>query len=114
MSEIKHQDYQVSYNEEDATIACSGSFRLQSSEYEPIMGMLNDIADKAPSNLILDVRKLQFLNSSGINTLSKFVLRVRKNNVSQVLVKGTNEFPWQKKSLSNLQKLLPTLELELE
>ncbi len=114
MLEIKHQDYQVSYNPEDASIICSGSFRLQSSEYEPIMDMLNDIADKKLPKLTLDVRKLQFLNSSGINTLSKFILRVRKNNASQVLVKGANEFPWQKKSLSNLQKLLPGLVLELE
>ena len=70
-------------------------------------------ADAMPATLILDVRELQFLNSSGINTLSKFILRVRNHKVSQVVVKGSARFPWQEKSLVNLQRLLPALKLEI-
>ena len=59
------------------------------------------------------MRELQFLNSSGINTLSKFILQVRKHNVSQVVVQGSARFPWQEKSLKNLQRLLPALQLDI-
>lgn len=112
--EIKNEDYQVTYDPETGTVTCSGSFRLRGSEYAQIADMLNEAADARPPIITLDLRELQFLNSSGINTLSKFVIRVRQHKTSQVIVKGTNQFPWQKKSLRNLERLLPGLQLELE
>ena len=112
--EITHDDYRVTYDPETATVMCTGSFRLRGPEYAPIADMLNEAADAKPQILILDLRDLQFLNSSGINTLSKFVIRIRKHNASQVVVRGNNQFPWQKKSLRNLERLMPGLQLELE
>lgn len=113
--EIKHEDYQVTYDPDTATITCQGSFRLRgSAEYAPIVELLNEAADAKPETITLDVRGLQFLNSSGINTLSKFVIQVRKHKASQMVIKGSSQFPWQKKSLKNFQRLLPGLQLELE
>jgi hypothetical protein len=110
--EIKHEDYQIAFDAATATVVCAGSFRLQGGEYAPIENMLAQAADARPALITLDVRELQFLNSSGINTLSKFVLRVRKHNASQMVVRGNTQYPWQKKSLSNLERLLPGLQLE--
>lgn len=112
--DISHEDYQVRYDEATATILCSGSFRLHGEEYKPVLDLLTLAADAKPAMLTLDLRGLQFLNSSGINTLSKFVLHVRKHNTSGVLVRGSTRFPWQEKSLKNLQRLLPALKLEIE
>ena len=112
--EIKHDSYQVHYDKANHLITCSGGFRLTGAEYGPIVELLNQAADAKPECITLDVRALQFLNSSGINTLSKFVIRVRKHNCSKVIVKGSRQYPWQGKSLKNLTRLLPTLELELE
>ena len=114
MAEINQDDYQVSYDPETAVITCSGRFRLRGEEYAPIADLLNEAADAKPPTLTLDLRKLQFLNSSGINILSKFVLRVRKHNASAVTIIGNAAFPWQYKSLKNLQRLLPGLQVELE
>ncbi len=111
--EISHQDYQVQYDEAAASVRCSGSFRLHGDEYQPVLELLLQAADAKPALLTLDVRELQFLNSSGINTLSKFVLQVRKHAASGVTVLGSTRFPWQEKSLKNLQRLLPTLTLEI-
>ena len=111
--EIKQNNYQVVYNDAEHTVVCAGSFRLTGSEYVEISEILNAAADAKPETLTLDVTQLQFLNSSGINTLSKFVIRVRKLNASQIVVKGSNDYTWQKKSLINLQRLLPNLVLEL-
>lgn len=111
--DITHEDYQVQYDEATATVRCSGSFRLHGDEYKPVLDLLAHAADAKPATLTLDVRELQFLNSSGINTLSKFVLQVRKLGVSQVVVQGSTRFPWQEKSLKNLQRLLPALKLDI-
>ena len=111
--DISHDDYQVQYDEATATVRCSGSFRLHGEEYKPVLDLLVQAADAKHATLTLDVRELQFLNSSGINTLSKFVLQVRKHNVSRVVVQGSAQYPWQEKSLKNLQRLLPALQLEI-
>jgi len=111
--DITHQDYQVHYDEATATVRCGGSFRLHGEEYKPVLDLLTQAADAKPETLTLDLRELQFLNSSGINTLSKFVLQVRRHGVSQVLVQGSTRYPWQEKSLKNLQRLLPALQLDI-
>ncbi|NET54260.1 MAG: hypothetical protein F6K09_38340, partial [Merismopedia sp. SIO2A8] len=67
-----------------------------------------------PKVITLDLKKLEFLNSSGISMLSKFVINVRKKNASQIQVKGSTSIPWQSKSLKNLKRLMPKLELVLE
>lgn len=111
--DITHADYQVQYDEANATVICKGSFRLNGDEYKPVLDLLVRAADALPALLTLDVRGLQFLNSSGINTLSKFILHVRNKKTSQVVVQGSTQFPWQEKSLINLQRLLPALKLEI-
>lgn len=113
--EITHDDYYVRYDSDLATVTCQGSFRLRGSEeYAPILQVLMDAADAKPATLTLDLRELRFLNSSGINILSKFVLQVRKHNASQVVIMGSSAFPWQQKSLRNFQRLLPGLQLEID
>lgn len=112
---FKAEDYQVCYDEETHTIQLSGSLRLSGLEdSNPVIKLLNDILEEEPSNLIFDLRDLEFLNSSGINMLSKFVIKVRqKQNISLKILAST-DIPWQGKSLKNLQRLLPSLQLELE
>jgi hypothetical protein len=112
--EITHQNYQVRYDAATATVICQGSFRLRGpEEYAPILELLTQAAEAKPVTLILDLRQLQFLNSSGINTLSKFILLVRKLNTSQIVMQGNQQFAWQQKSLLNFQRLLPGLQLEI-
>lgn len=113
--EIKTEDYTVRYDEATATVSCAGSLRLSGmEEYAPILQMLNEAAERQTDALNLDLRNLEFLNSSGINVLSKFVINVRQRKSPQVNVQGSKKIPWQGKSLKNLQRLLPTLELSLE
>lgn len=113
--EIIHADYQVHYDEGTGVIACHGSFRLHGGEeYRPILDLLLSAADARPNTLILDVRELKFLNSSGINMLSKFILQARKHKASQVVIHGSSRYPWQEKSLKNFQRLLPGLSMQID
>ncbi|MEL4894533.1 slr1659 superfamily regulator [Crocosphaera sp. Alani8] len=113
--EIKTNDYSVTYNPETITVSFQGSLRLGGSEeYTPIVDLLNEAAKNEPEIVTLDLKELEFLNSSGISMLSKFVINIRKKKTSSITVKGSNAIPWQGKSLKNLQRLMPTLILELE
>jgi hypothetical protein len=113
--EIKTDEYSVSYNSDTATVICKGSFLLSSAdEYAPILQLLTSATEQQPKQLILDVKELEFLNSSGINMFTKFVISVRKKTTLQLVAIGYNEIPWQVRLLKNLQRLLPTLKLTLE
>ncbi|MGF1480830.1 MAG: STAS domain-containing protein [Cyanophyceae cyanobacterium] len=113
--EIKGDDYSVRYDPTTAIIKFLGELSLGGpAEYAPIVKLLNSVADQDPSTITLDLRNLEFLNSSGISTISKFVINLRKKRTIQLIVLGSNDIPWQGKSLKNLQRLLPSLKLEIE
>ncbi len=115
MQEIKGDDYTVTYNPDQATITFKGLLRLQGlPAYAPITNLLNDLVDRNPEKITLSLRELTFLNSSGIDMLLKFVIKVRKQKASQLLILVSEEVPWHKKSLNNLQKLMPGLELKFD
>jgi len=113
--EIRGEQYNIEYRPEPNIVSFQGSLRLGgTAEYAPIAALLNDIVGYGPPTITLNLTQLKFLNSSGISMLSKFVINVRKQNITQVVVVGSNAIPWQGKSLKNLQRLLPGLRLDLE
>jgi hypothetical protein len=113
--EIKGDDYLVQYDPASETVNLTGELSLGGpSEYQPIANLLNEVAGTNPPTMTVNLRELSFLNSSGISMLSKFVLGLRKKKGTQLVILGSNDMPWQGKSLKNLEKLLPGLRLEIE
>lgn len=112
--EIKGEDYTVSYDPGSTTVNFQGELSLGGPpEYAPIAQLLDEAIAQSPLTLTLDLTKLEFLNSSGISLISKFIIGLRKKPPVQVVVLGSNDIPWQGKSLKNLEKLLPRLQLKL-
>ncbi|MBW4578400.1 MAG: hypothetical protein KME42_02365 [Tildeniella nuda ZEHNDER 1965/U140] len=110
--EIKTEKYSVLYDAEAKTVTCKGALRLAGmQDYAPIVQLLDQVIEDHPSVLKLNLQALEFLNSSGINVLSKFVLKVRGQKDVHLIVKGSTTIPWQERSLTNLQRLMPQLEL---
>lgn len=114
--QIQGEEYAVEYDPSTHTVLFRGTVRLQSSdEYAPISELLQTAHTAAAEaeHLTLDFRQLQFLNSSGISMISKFVINGRKHDRAPLRVLGSQEIYWQQKSLANLQKLWPKVVIEI-
>jgi hypothetical protein len=110
---IQDENYQVTYDAAANTICFRGSLRLNGmGEYGPILALLNSANAGGGIPLTLDLTQLEFLNSSGIAMLSKFVIGLRGSD-AKLNVIGSNAIPWQGKSLINLKRLMPGLVLEI-
>ncbi|HEY9628805.1 MAG TPA: hypothetical protein V6C84_16010 [Coleofasciculaceae cyanobacterium] len=113
--EIKTDDYSVVYDPATQTVKFRGSLRLSGAEeYADITQLLSDVAEQAPEKINLDLQGLEFLNSSGINMFSKFVIKVRQLGNTGIQIQGSKKIPWQGKSLKNFQRLMPNLQLDLQ
>ncbi|BAZ17934.1 hypothetical protein NIES4071_98150 [Calothrix sp. NIES-4071] len=112
--EILGDNYKVYYETSSASIYFHGSLRLNGmEEYAPILKLLNDVVNSNPPRITLNLMHLDFLNSSGITMLSKFVIAMRSNKSVHMMILGANAIPWQSKLLKNLQKLMPNLNLKM-
>jgi len=110
--EIKGEQYIVTYDKEKETIAFQGIFRLLDMKaYDPIIKLLQTVAERHPPLIYLDLKELSFLNSSGFHVISKFVIHIRDLKKSQLIIKGANDLPW-KNSLINLKRLMPEIIFE--
>jgi hypothetical protein len=112
--EFKGEDCLVTFNELKNTIEFFGTIRLRdSSDYKSIGDLLENALCTVAQELVLDFRNLQFLNSAGINTISKFIIAARCSDKVNVKVMGNEQISWQQKSLRNLQKLWPKVQIEI-
>ena len=116
---IETPDFTVYFEASEQTVVLMGSLRLNAAlEYEPISTLMTQalealIAQGKPV-LNLDLRELKFLNSSGINLLYQFVLKVRKQGSMGLKVLGSSKNAWQSKSLTNMTKFMPTLQIAID
>ncbi len=111
---LETSDYRIVYIPETATVILSGFLRLNGmGEYQPIMDYMLSVLETL-DHCTLDLRELEFLNSSGISMLSILVVRVRESKTIRLTFLGTSAVLWQTRSLKNLKRLLPTLEIILE
>ena len=111
---IKTNDYAIRYEPEVDTVFFQGLLRLDGIEaYQPIMDILLNAIDES-SSFTINLRELEFLNSSGISMLSMFVVKARDKGNVDLVFQGSEKTLWKTKSLKNLQRLMPSLKLEFE
>ncbi len=111
MKNLSGENYKISHSKIDNRIIFDGTLRLRGlDEYQEISATLETCIEHN-NNLIIDLTKLDFLNSSGIAMLSRFVITLRKKSDVTLNILGSSEIPWQGKSLKNLQRLMPSLNL---
>lgn len=112
--EVKNDDYHVRYHPETQTVTFQGELQLNGmDEYAPIVTLLDEVVNQEPSVLTLDLRQLEFLNSSGVNVLLSLVIKVRNKKTIQLVVEGSEAVSWQSRSLNNIRRLMPTAQLNI-
>lgn len=109
---VSGENYAVEWDADTRTVSLKGILRLNGlEEYGPIARFLSSAVPEGA--MVLDLRGLEFLNSSGIAMLSKFVIEIRNRKIVDLTVFGSKAISWQGKSLVNLCKLMPSLRMEI-
>jgi hypothetical protein len=107
--------YSVQVQEASRTVLFTGALRLTGmEEYQPVLTTLRTFLGDAAGCLTLDLRRLEFLNSSGIAMLSRFAIEARDQGPTPVRIRASSHVPWHARSLKNLQRLNPGIVIEME
>ncbi len=110
--QINGDGYNIVFDDGSNTVNFKGSLRLENmGEYNNIEKFLLDIHELNLPYLNLDFKDVEFLNSSGIAMLCRFIMDVKKINKMPVIVTGNENILWQKKSFSNLKMLWDKVEV---
>ena len=114
MKNIHGESFDIRLEEENSTVLFKGALRLcGTDDYAPILDMLKETLASPAMPIVLDLRELDFLNSSGITMLSRFVMEARDHPGIDVQVLASETVPWHARSLRNLQRLMPSLSIRL-
>ena len=114
--EVIYDEYKVIYIQEEEKVKFAGEIRLRTTkDYLEIYDLLQKAFDESDSGLTLDLTELNFLNSSGVITISRFILSARKVRASlkKITCLGSSQISWQKKTLPNFLKIWSDLKLEI-
>jgi hypothetical protein len=111
--EIKDDLYCIQYDPTTAIVRFEGTLLLNGAEeYGAIAQLLNQaIAEQ--SSITINLHQLKMLNSSGFQMLSRFVMKLRQQEEKQLTIQGNSRISWQGRSLKNLQRLMPAIQIEL-
>ncbi|NCN08327.1 MAG: hypothetical protein GW938_00635 [Leptospira sp.] len=111
--EVKTEEYAAYFDDKQQSVIMTGSMRLQNlASYEEIKNILKEGLEKSSTQLTIDLRNLNFLNSSGITTLSLFIIEARNKKSTPMKVIGSAKIAWQIKSVLNFKKLWNDITLE--
>lgn len=115
MQMIQGENYTVSFDSASAAVVFCGALYLPGIEaYAPISAFLDEALAQTGSDLTLDLRELRVINSSGADMLFRFVLKQRASASSiNLRVYGDSRHAWQTNVCHNMQRLLPTLQIDL-
>ncbi len=112
MKNINGESFEIRLKEDNSTVLFKGALRLSGMEdYAPILEMLKGTLIDPDAKIVLDLRELDFLNSSGITMFSRFVIAARDHAGAKLHVLASEAIPWHARSLKNLQRLMPSLEI---
>jgi hypothetical protein len=108
----QNSEFKVECDDKSCTI--SGVMRLSSpvaylEHFEIIRHKMRDASDK----FIVDISKVEYLNSSGINAFGRIIIYARQEEIPLIIL-GDSQYPWQQKSIKPLEKLWDKLEVRIQ
>jgi hypothetical protein len=113
MKSINGESFEVQLVDH-STVSFKGALRLSGTDdYAPILDLLKETLSTSAVPIVIDMRELDFLNSSGITMFSRFAIEARDRAGAGVQVLASEGVPWHARSLKNLQRLMPSLKVVL-
>lgn len=114
MKNINGESFEIRLEDDNSTVFFKGALRLSGVEdYAPILDILKETLIDSATKVVLDLRELDYLNSSGLTMFSRFVIEARDRAGINVQVLASGAVPWHGRSLKNLQRLMPSLSFSL-
>jgi hypothetical protein len=111
---INGESFEIRLEDDNSTVFFKGALRLSGmDDYAPILDMLKETLISPAAPIVLDLRELDFLNSSGITMFSRFVIEARDHTGINLQILASEAVPWHVRSLKNLQRLMPSLNIHL-
>jgi hypothetical protein len=110
---IHDRDHTIVFDPDAGTLTVTGTLRSMTRDYAGLRELLAQILQISPPRLELDVRGLRMINSSALNTLSRFVLALRGKPGVRVTFHGSHDVAWHARTLANMKHFLPTAQVVL-
>jgi hypothetical protein len=112
---IETTEFMVSYDQAQHCVFFSGAIRLRTAaDYDDLRSLLRGAIMGAEHELRLDLRELDFLNSSGIGALAHFVVEARKADRASIAILGSMARSWQSRSLATLERIWSKVVLTIQ
>ncbi len=110
---IEGDGYCVEHENEE--IAIRGKLSLMLEDYAPIETLLEWAVAEADGRLTLDIRNLEYLNSSGIKLLCvNLILEAADAPGLALTIRCSNRFTWQRETVPTFQDLMTDMVIAFE
>ena len=108
MKTITGESFEIRMEDNHSTVFFKGALRLSGvTECLPILDLLKETLVNPTNPVVLDLKELDFLNSSGITMLSRFVIEARDQAGINLYLIASESIVWHARSLKNLSAKMP-------
>lgn len=108
--EIKEERYRIGY--EQNVIEISGKLSIMSEGYERIEAFFKEVVGSGPAELTLDIRNLEYLNSSGIKALCiGLILEIETRENLRLNIRCSKRHRWQQETVPTFKDLIGNLNI---
>ncbi len=110
---IGKEGYDISY--QNGVIRIAGKLSLMLEDYGEIERLFEQVIAAAPPKITLDIRNLEYLNSSGIKTICvSLILEAADIEGLQMTILCSNHYTWQKETVPTFEDLMENMEIIFE
>ncbi len=111
--DIERDDYKLTY--ENGVIKITGKLSIMLEEYEGIEEFFEKIVKSQPAALTLDIRDLEYLNSSGIKTICvNLLLEADEIDDFRMKILCSKQYTWQEETIPTFEDLISNMEIIFE
>ncbi len=110
---IGREGYSITY--QDGVLQIAGKLSLMLEDYGEIETFFEQVIASASSEITLDIRNLEYLNSSGIKTICvSLILEAADIEGLRMKILCSNRYTWQKETVPTFEDLMDNMEIIFE